>query len=155
MEKTRALLTPEFDPQRNLDTATLNALIWSYWMDEAAADVYGVLNMGPSFAINLACFLAAFRAKRRGQTEAGDPFVPVDTAVLPNGDMDVHPIDLLRLHVAAGAVEGLTILCAARHYHYVTSIEAVADLVAGGMTEIGLRGGSRSTATRRSMSMRT
>ena len=52
-------------------TAALNALIWSYWMDEAAADVYGVLNMGPIFALNLAGFLAAFRARQRGQTDAG------------------------------------------------------------------------------------
>jgi len=46
--KTRALLTPHFAPRRHLDTATLNALIWSFWMDEAAADVYGILNMGPA-----------------------------------------------------------------------------------------------------------
>jgi hypothetical protein len=143
--KTRALLTPVFKPRSNLDTATLNALIWSYWMDEAAADVYGILNMGPSFALNLAGFLAAFRAKRRGQTEAGDPFVSIDTAVVPgvdedHPDMDDHPIDLLRLHVAAGAVEGLKGLSAATRNSYVASIEAVANLVAGGATEIGLRG---------------
>lgn len=138
--KTRALLTPVFAPRRNLDTATLNALIWSFWMDEAAADVYGVLNMGPSFAINLAAFLAAFRAKRRGQTEPGNPFVSIDTAVLPGGDMDGHPIDLLRFHVAAGAVEGLSSLSVARRNDYLASIEAVANLVAGGATEIGLHG---------------
>jgi hypothetical protein len=138
--KTRALLTPRFVPLQNLDTAALNALIWSYWMDEAAADVYGVLNMGPAFAINLAGFLAAFRAKRRGQTEAGDPFVSVDTAVLPNGDMEEHPIDLLRFHIAIGAVEGLKGLSVARRNDYVASIEAVANLVAGGAAEIGVRG---------------
>ena len=60
--KTRTLLAPNFAPRRNLDTATLNALIWSFWMDEAAADVCGILNMGPVFALNLAGFLAAFRA---------------------------------------------------------------------------------------------
>jgi hypothetical protein len=138
--KTRALLTPVFAPRRNLDTATLNALIWSYWMEEAAADVYGVLNMGPTFAINLAGFLAAFRAKRRGQTQAGDPFVSIDTAELPTGDMDVHPIDLLRFHVAIGAVEGLRGLSPSRRNDYVASIEAVAGLVGIGVTEIGLRG---------------
>ncbi|HKU09173.1 MAG TPA: hypothetical protein VJR30_24160 [Bradyrhizobium sp.] len=139
-EKTRKLLAPVFKPGRNPDTATLNALIWSYWMDEAAADVYGVLNMGPSFAINLAAFLAAYRAKQRGQTEAGDPFISIDTAELPNGDMDLHPVDVLRFHIAAGAVEGLTGLSPARRRDYVASIEAVADRVAFGVTEIGLRG---------------
>ena len=138
--KTGALLAPDFAPGRKLDTAALNAVIWSYWMEETAADVYGVLNMGPSFAINLAGFLAAFRARRRGQTAAGDPFVSVDTAVLPNDDMDVHPIDLLRLHVAAGAVEGLQGLSAARRNDYIASIEAVAGLVSIGVTEVGLRG---------------
>lgn len=138
--KTRALLAPVFKPLRNRDNATLNALIWSYWMDEAAADVYGVLNMGPSFAINLAGFLAAFRARRRGQTAPGDPFVPNDTAVLPNGDMDGHPIDLLRFHVAIGAVEGLKGLSTSRRNDYIASIEAVAGLVGLGVTEIGLRG---------------
>jgi hypothetical protein len=138
--KTRALLAPHFAPRRNLDTATLNALIWSFWMDEAAADVYGILNMGPGFALNLAGFLAAFRAKKRGQTEAGEPLVSNDSEMLPNGQMDEHPIDLLRFYIAAGAVEGLNGLSAARRSEYVSSIEAVAKLVAGGATEIGLRG---------------
>jgi hypothetical protein len=138
--KTRALLTPHFAPRRNLDTATLNALIWSFWMDEAAADVYGILNMGPGFALNLAGFLAAFRARKRGQTEAGEPLVSNDSEMLPNGQMDEHPIDLLRFYVAAGAVEGLNGLSAVRRSEYVSDIEAVAKLVAGGATEIGLRG---------------
>jgi len=138
--KTRALLAPHFAPRRNLDTATLNALIWSFWMDEAAADVYGILNMGPSFALNLAGFLAAFRAKKRGQTEAGEPLVSNDSEMLPNGQMDAHPIDLLRFHVAAGAVEGLKGLSAARRSEYLSSIEALAKHLAGGATEIGLRG---------------
>jgi hypothetical protein len=138
--KTRALLAPHFSAGPNPDTATLNAMIWSLWMDEAAADVYGVLNMGPSFAINLAGFLAAFGAKRRGQTEAGDAFVSSDSNTLPNGRMEEHPIDLLRFYVAAGAVDALKDLSAAKRRDYVADIEAVAGLVAGGATEIGLRG---------------
>ena len=138
--KTRALLAPVFKPRSNHDTATLNALIWSYWMDEAAADVYGVLNMGPTFALNLAGFLAAFRAKRRGQTHAGDPFVTTATPVLPTGEMDPHPVDLLRLHVAIGAIEGLKSLSSGKRNDYIASIEAIAGLVGLGVTEIGLRG---------------
>ena len=138
--RTRALLAPHFDPGRKPDTAAVNALIWSHWMDEAAADVYGVLNMGPGFAINLAAFLAAFRAKRRGQTQAGDPFVSAGTEELPNGDMDMHPIDLLRFQVAAGAVEGLKGLSAARRNECIAGIEAVAGHVGLGVSEVGLRG---------------
>jgi hypothetical protein len=139
-QKTRALLAPHFAPRTRLDTSALNALIWSYWMDEAAADVYGILNMGPAFALNLAGFLAAFRARLRGQTEAGDPFVALDTSVLPNGEMDAHPIDLLRFYIAAGAVEGLKGLSDTRRGEYIAAIEALARLVAGGMSEVGLRG---------------
>jgi len=58
----QALLAPDFSPRKRLDTAALNALLRSYWMDEAAADVYGVLNMGPAFGLSLAAFVAAFRA---------------------------------------------------------------------------------------------
>src|SRR5436190_9720771 len=138
--RTRALLAPNFAPQANPDTATLNAMIWSLWMDEAAADVYGVLNMGPTFAINLAGFLSAFAAKRRGQTDPGEPYVSIDSNVLPNGRMEEHPIDLLRFYVAAGAVDALKDLSVAKRRDYVADIEEVAKLVAGGATEIGLRG---------------
>src|SRR5689334_9941360 len=36
--KTKALLAPHFSTGPNPDTATLNAMIWMLWMDEAAAD---------------------------------------------------------------------------------------------------------------------
>ena len=140
VSKAQALLSPHFAPRTNLDTAAKNALLWSYWMDEAAADVYGILNMGPSFALNLAGFLAAYRARRRGQTDPGDPFVGIDAELQPHDVMDDHPIDLLRLYVAAGAVAGLKGLSAGRRNDYVAAIEAVAKLVAVGVTEVGLHG---------------
>lgn len=144
-KKAQALLSPHAPPGAQ-STAALNALIWSYWMDEAAADVYGILNMGPSFALNLACFLAAYRARLRLQTHAGDPFIGIDAEVQPGDIMDNHPVDLLRLHVAAGAVEGLKGLSAAKRNEYVAAIEAVAGLVAIGVTEIGLHGSIKGAA---------
>ncbi len=138
--KTQALLAPHFAPKAKPDTATLNAMLWMAWMDEAAADVYGVLNMGPGFAINLAGFMAAFGAQRRGQTESGDPLLSNDTDALPNGQLEGHPIDLLRLYVASGAVATLKDLSAAKRNNYVEGIEELAKLVAGGATEIGVRG---------------
>jgi hypothetical protein len=144
----RAKLAPDFKPRKKLDTATLNALIWSYWIDEAAADVYGVLNMGPSFPLNLAAMLAAFRgriavdlkheprpAKPRVATRAD----PRDHA---HGDeiMDDHPIDLLRFYLAAGVIETMTKLNASARAGYVADVEAVAKALAGGATEISVAG---------------
>jgi hypothetical protein len=139
VKKAQALLSPHAPPGKH-DTAAKNALLWSYWMDEAAADVYGILNMGPSFALNLAGFLAAYRARRRGQTDPGDPFVGIDAELQPHDVMDDHPIDLLRLYVAAGAVEGLKGLTTSKRNDYVASIESVAKLVSVGVTEVGLHG---------------
>ena len=145
VKKVQARLSPLAAPGAQT-TAALNALIWSYWMDEAAADVYGILNMGPSFALNLAGFLSAYRARLRGQTHAGDPFVGIDAEVQPGDIMDDHPIDLLRLYVAIGAVEGLKGLSASKRNDYVASIEAVAKLVSIGVTEVGLHGSIKGAA---------
>src|SRR5207249_3564354 len=37
----------------------LLTLLWSYWIDEASSDVYGILNIGPAFSINMAAFFSA------------------------------------------------------------------------------------------------
>jgi hypothetical protein len=144
----RARLAPNFKPRKNLDTAALNALIWSYWIDEAAADVYGVLNMGPSFPLNLAAMLAAFRGRivvdRKHQPRPAKPLVATRADPLDHehGDdkMDNHPIDLLRFYLAAGAIETMTKLNAGARADYVASVEAVTKAVAGGATEISVKG---------------
>src|SRR5690349_5040991 len=106
-EAVRTALAPHFAPGKNADPATLNALIWSYWMDEAVADVYGVMNMGPLFPINLGAFLAAYRARLGRQREAEHPLLSTEALQRPDGSMDDHPIDVLRLHLAIGAIESL------------------------------------------------
>jgi hypothetical protein len=144
----RSMFTRDFKPRLDLNAGTLNALIWSYWMDEAVADVYGVLNMGPIFPINLAAFFAAFRAKglveilhepRPAQPLLSTQAGPNDP---DNGDnrMDEHPIDILRLHLAIGVIDSMTQLNPAKRADYIDSVEKVAGLAAGGATEIGLDG---------------
>jgi hypothetical protein len=145
---TRALLAPGFAPRKHLDTATLNALIWSYWMDEAAADVYGALNMGPAFIFNLTAFLAAFRARIavtvHHKPRPAKPVVSTEAhprdAEHGDNKMDDHPIDILRLHLAAGAIEAMTALSAKKRADYVAGVEALAEAVAGGAKEVTIEG---------------
>jgi len=113
-------------------------------MDEAAADVYGVLNMGPTFAPSLAAFLAAFRAHLKGGKR---PDVPkVATAASPRdnegGDdtLQDHPIDLLRFHLLLGAIDAMPKLDPATRAAYVASVEAIAGLIGGGVDTIHIEG---------------
>ena len=144
----QALLAPDFSPRKRLDTAAVNALIWSYWMDEAAADVYGVLNMGPAFGPSLAAFLAAFRARIlmdiQGKQRPQSPTVSTD-ALASGADggspvIEDHPIDILRLYLVIGAVEAMTRLDDSKRAGYVAAIEEIARLVAGGAGAIQLDG---------------
>ena len=124
------MLAPNFSPHRPLDPAALNALLWSYWMDEAAADVYGVLNMGPAFAPSLAAFLAAFRAHLKGGARPAAPGVATSASPRDNegGDdtLEDHPIDLLRFYLLLGAIDAMPKLDPAVRTEYVASIEAIA-----------------------------
>jgi hypothetical protein len=145
----RAALAPHFSPRKSPpDTATLNAMIWSYWIDEAAADVYGVLNMGPSFPLNLAAMLAAFRGRiavdLKGEPRPAKPTVATRADPMDpdhhNSLMDNHPIDVLRLYLAAGVIETMSKLNADVRADYVASVEAVAQAVAGGATHVSVAG---------------
>ena len=147
-DAVQALLAPDFSPRKPLDTAAVNALIWSYWMDEAAADVYGVLNMGPAFGPGLAAFLAAFRARIlmdiRREPRPAKPTVSTDALQRGAGEgnavIEDHPIDILRLYLVIGAIEAMTKLDNRKRAAYVAEIEELARLVAGGANAIQLDG---------------
>jgi hypothetical protein len=144
----RAMFTgTSFQPNGPLNPDLLNALLWSYWIDEAVADVYGVLNMGPTFALNLAAFFSALTARaftRAGRTPPPLPFLrttaePRDPEHQDN-DMDEHPVDVLRLHLAIGVIDALTHLSDATKAAYVADIQAVAHAAAHGETQIRVQG---------------
>jgi hypothetical protein len=80
-------------------------LLWSYWLEETASDVYGILNIGPTFMLNLAALVSAVR---RGINAALPvPLLNLHAAVDPAAHLDIHPPDLFRLHVAIGVIENL------------------------------------------------
>ena len=107
----------------NLDQSL--GLLWSYWVEETAADVYGLLNIGPAFALNLAAFLAG----RRLATIPSrlEPWLEVQSGEDPGVDLDVHPTDLLRLYVAIGVIENLVGLSVRRIDEYVKILRGIAD----------------------------
>jgi hypothetical protein len=117
-------------------------LLWDYWMDETAADIYGVLNMGPSFGYNLALMLAAFIAQASG----GNAKAPrLRTQSLPDarGMLDPHPTDILRLSAVAGAVETLVALSGSTRSAYVQRLSRLSEALGGGAETVDLAGFAR------------
>lgn len=108
--------------------------LWGVWMDETAADVYGLLNVGPSFAVSLSAFLSALL------TQGGMIKVPgqVRTQIPVAGGQlaDPHPVDLLRLYVAMGVVGSLKALSAAAQQEWIALLQSIADLAGGGVQSI-------------------
>lgn len=104
--------------------------LWSYWIDEASADVYGLLNVGPIFATNLAFFFVALNKVGGGtaQLRMQSSYDPND----PQQLLDPHPTDILRLHLAIGVIDALTGLSAATRARYIADLEALAAKLASG-----------------------
>lgn len=81
--------------------------VWKHWAVEMAADVYGLLFMGPYFVVSLAAFLSWAKAR--------DPFGPQtplgcleNVIYLRNGVLaDDHPPDILRLWLAMGVADAM------------------------------------------------
>ena len=114
-------------------------VLWNYWIDEATADVYGLLNIDPQFAFNLAAFFAALN--ERVQPGAS----PLPSLLATSGPqeqmrLDPHPTDIVWLHLAIGAIENLTGLAAADKDRYIADITSLAHLRAQGATTVTLQG---------------
>ncbi len=116
----------------------LDGLLWSYWIDEAAADIYGVLNIGPTFALNLAAFFAALNNRATG---AVIPSLRTQSGHTEDDlTLDPHPTDILRLHLAIGAIENLNGLSAMTRDKYITELEQLAGLCAQGANTVEIQG---------------
>jgi hypothetical protein len=122
-------------------------LLWSSWMDEAASDVYGVLNVGPAFALNLAAYFAALTA-RDLKDQGPFPWLLSESSV-QKGILDPHPTDILRLDLAIGAVQNLRGLKAQDRAKYAKMIDEIRDLCVQGASEIVLNGEVEIPAGRR------
>ena len=114
-------------PGRTPDEAQTLGLLWSYWIEETASDVYGLLNIGPAFALNLAAFIAAKRKADSSAIDLSFPTLPAGSGNDPSIAFDQHPPDLLRLHVAMGVIQNLTGLSPTRAADYVRLLGWIAD----------------------------
>ncbi len=115
-------------------------LLWAYWMNEAAADAYAVLNIGPAFGLNLAAFVSALIAQ---QQRLKRPRLSTQSGTqdgTPTGALNPHPADLLRLYLVIGAIESLRGLSAARKQEYMRDLETLARVCAPEATTIELQG---------------
>jgi hypothetical protein len=136
-----------FQPEGALTPELINALLWPYWIDEAVADVYGVLNMGPTFALNLAAFFSALMSRamnQAGRDVPGMPYLRCNAGprdpMMGNLHMDEHPVDILRPYLAIGVIESLTGLSTATKEAYIADIKAVTEAAAHGTTEVHVQG---------------
>src|SRR4051794_9824689 len=73
-----------------LTMTQLLGMLWAYWIDESASDIYGVLNIGPSFGHNLGVFFAALNAQGSGDT-TGPPRIRTSSGPDQRGTLDPHP----------------------------------------------------------------
>jgi len=109
--------------------------LWAGWMDEAASDVYGLLNIGPSFAISLSAFFYALRAstaRRKPKLGAISNMLQVQG----NVPLDVHPVDILRIPLAIGVTSQLTSLSASAKSQWLDVLGSLVTEAAGGATAI-------------------
>jgi len=104
-------------------------------MDEAASDVYGLLNIGPLFVFNLAAFFTSLvHQLSGGRTPLG--VLSNRTFLDENNQPDVHPTDLLRVSLALGVIESLHGLSVTRRSAYVQAVTQLLEVCTGGAQDI-------------------
>jgi hypothetical protein len=135
-----------FSPREKPDINNLNALLWSYWIDEAVSDVYAIMNMGPTYALILIALISSMvmrdqieSGSRKGLGKLPNKSEPLD---VDRGDMrmDGHPTDILRPYVALGAIEALKGLSSKVRKAYSKAVVEAADLTSGDQNTISFQG---------------
>jgi hypothetical protein len=117
-------------------------LLWQHWTEEAACDVYAVMNLGPSYGIGLTIYFAALSAQFRTYYYRKTPkgpslsFSPVPT--LPTSSryddeyVDYHPTKILSLYVVMGAIQALYALEENKKQGYLEAIKGCAQICLDG-----------------------
>jgi hypothetical protein len=93
------------------------APLWRVWAEEAAADVCGLLTLGPSYGIGAISFYTAILPLSKwqdGQVLKGD---------YKSGDR--HPVSELIPHLISGAVEQLKDLSQSRSMRYIAQLKEI------------------------------
>ncbi|AEV97418.1 hypothetical protein A4D02_33100 [Niastella koreensis] len=117
-------------------------VLWDYWMDEVASDVYGLLNIGPSFGVNLAALLAVFIGQFAKQPPKS-PLLRTYSGSDGQGYMDDHPTDILRLALAQGVIGALKGLTPAIANRYIAQLDELATICAPAASTVELEGFAR------------
>lgn len=116
--------------------------VWAFWIDETASDIYGLLNVGPAFALSLAAFFSALEAEidksRKAPTKAKPGAISTVLPMRQGRLVDEHPVDILRLYVALGVVESLPNLSVTKRQAWIALLEDIAKQAAGGATTISV-----------------
>jgi hypothetical protein len=89
-------------------------LLWQYWTEETASDVYAVMNLGPAYGIALAIWFATLSKQIREApqvkgTPFDDPTLTVSSRSPRFGPhiVDYHPTQVLALYAIIGAIDAL------------------------------------------------
>ncbi len=112
---------PKFKP--NILRFPRAAEAWKFWREEAVADVLGILNFGPASAIAyavLAAILSGDKLRSEGRAR------------------DEHPVDVLRILMAANLVMGISSLSAGVRSKWSDALMKIVDTYASNKEKIML-----------------
>jgi hypothetical protein len=110
--------------------------LWAGWIDEAASDVYGLLNIGPAFGVSLAVFSSVLRASSQQGSSLPLGAIGTDLMLYNGQPVDAHPVDILRVYLASGAVSALTQLRPTVQRDWIDLLDDIGVQAAGGARDI-------------------